>query len=125
MVGAGPLEIAMNGPIIVVAGATGNLGGRGDELGAREPAAVVSDVTGGRFRLLRAGSSTALNVLIRIARLFDPGRNELYPARQGMQYMRNMFDGQAKLRPLDNDHYPDMSWTKVRDVLPANLARGR
>ena len=36
-----------------------------------------------------------------------------------MQYMRNMFDGRAKLEPLDNDRYPDMRWTTVQDVLSA------
>jgi hypothetical protein len=36
-----------------------------------------------------------------------------------MQYMRNMFDGRAKLAPLDNDRYPHMRWTTVRDVLSA------
>ena len=34
-----------------------------------------------------------------------------------MQYMRNMYDGRAKLEPLDNDRYPGMRWTTVRDVL--------
>lgn len=91
----------------------------GDELSARELAAVASEVTGKRFRLLRAGGLGRLEVFIRIARFFDPGRNKLYPAWQGMQYMRDMFDGRAKLAPLDNDRYPDMSWTRVRDVLAA------
>jgi hypothetical protein len=39
-----------------------------------------------------------------------------------MQYMRNMFDGQAKHAPLDNDRYPDMRWTTARDVLAAHHA---
>jgi hypothetical protein len=36
-----------------------------------------------------------------------------------MQYMRNMFDGRAKLEPLDNDRYPSIRWTTARDVLSA------
>jgi hypothetical protein len=40
-----------------------------------------------------------------------------------MQYMRNMFDGRAKLEPLDNDRYPGMRWTTARDVLSARQAR--
>jgi NAD(P)-dependent dehydrogenase (short-subunit alcohol dehydrogenase family) len=43
----------------------------------------------------------------------------LYPAWQGMQYMRNMFDGRAKLEPLDNDRHPGIHWTTVREVLSA------
>jgi hypothetical protein len=39
-----------------------------------------------------------------------------------MQYMRNMFDGRAKLEPLDNGRYPGMRWTTARDVLSARKA---
>jgi hypothetical protein len=60
-----------------------------------------------------------LGALIEVARAVAPNENELFPAWQGMQYMRNMFDGRAKLRPLDNDRYPGMRWTPVRDVLSA------
>ena len=61
-----------------------------------------------------------LGALIRIARVVAPGGHELYPAWQGMQYMRNMFDGRAKLEPLDNDRYPGIRWTKARDVLSSS-----
>ncbi len=91
----------------------------GDQLSARELAEVVSEVTGRKFRLLRAGGLGTLGALIKIARAVAPGQNELYPAWQGMQYMRNMFDGRAKLDPLDNDRYPGIRWTSVRDVLSA------
>jgi len=65
----------MNRPTIVVAGATGNLGGRiaGDRCSARELVAMVSDVTGKSFRLLRAGGLGALDTLIKVARLVAPG----------------------------------------------------
>lgn len=89
----------------------------GDQLSARELAAVASDVTGRRFRLLRAGSLGMLAGLIQIARALGPGDKELYPAWQGMQYLRNMLDGRAKLEALDNDRYPGIQWTAVREVL--------
>jgi len=91
----------------------------GDELSARELAAVAGDVTGRRFRLLRAGSLRSLGLLIKITRALAPGHGELYPPWQGMQYMRDMLDGRAKHAPLDNDRYPDMRWTTARDVLAA------
>jgi nucleoside-diphosphate-sugar epimerase len=91
----------------------------GDQLSARELTAVVSDVTGTKFRLLRPGGLGTLGTLIKLARTVTPGEKELYPAWQGMQYMRNMFDGRAKLEPLDNDRYPGMRWTTARDVLSA------
>ncbi|MGB9456418.1 MAG: NmrA family NAD(P)-binding protein [Bryobacteraceae bacterium] len=91
----------------------------GDQLSARELTKVVSEVTGKAFRLFRAGGLGMLAALIKVARAVAPGEKELYPAWQGMQYMRNMFDGRAKLQPLDNDRYPGMCWTTVRDVLAA------
>ena len=91
----------------------------GDQLSARELAAVVSEVTGKKFCLFRAGGLGMLGTLIKVARTLAPGKKELYPAWQGMQYMRNMFDGRAKLAPLDNDRYPNIRWTTARDVLSA------
>ncbi|MBW2123032.1 MAG: hypothetical protein JRH07_14495 [Deltaproteobacteria bacterium] len=73
--------------------------------------------------MFRPGGLGMLRMLIKIARTVSPGQEELYPAWQGMQYMRNMFEGRAKLEPLDNDRYPGMRWTTVRDVLSAHLAR--
>jgi nucleoside-diphosphate-sugar epimerase len=89
----------------------------GDQLSARELAAVASEVTGEKFRPFRPGGLGLLGVIIRIARTIAPGKGELYPAWQGMQYMRNMYDGRAKLDPLDNDRYPGIRWTTARDVL--------
>jgi nucleoside-diphosphate-sugar epimerase len=91
----------------------------GDQLSARELAAIVSDVTGEKYRLFRAGGLGMLGALIKVARTVAPGEKQLFPAWQGMQYMRNMFDGRAKLEPLDNDRYPGMRWTTARDVLSA------
>ncbi len=93
----------------------------GDQLSARELARVASEVTGETFRVFRAGGLGTLGVLIRVARALAPGGKELYPAWQGMQYMRDMFDGRAKLDPLDNDRYPGIRWTTVRDVLRPHL----
>ncbi len=89
----------------------------GDQLSARELAAGVSEVIGKEFRLFRAGSLGMLGALIKVARAVAPGGTRLYPAWQGMQYMRNMFCGRAKLNPLDNGCYPGMHWTTAREVL--------
>ena len=94
----------------------------GDQLSARELTAVVSEVTGREFRLFRAGGLGMLGALIALARTVAPAKRDLFPAWQGMQYMRNMFDGRAKLSPLDNDRYPGIRWTTGRDVLLAHQA---
>ena len=94
----------------------------GDQLSARELVAVVSEVTGEEFHLFRAGGLGMLSTLIKVARTVAPGEKELYPAWQGMQYMRNMFDGRAKLESLDNDRYPGILWTTARNVLATRQA---
>ncbi len=92
----------------------------GDELSAREIKGVVTAVTGNKFRLFRPGGLGMLKTLIKVARKVGPGTEEVYPAWQGMQYMHNMLEGRAKMESLDNNRYPEMRWTTVRDVLTAN-----
>jgi nucleoside-diphosphate-sugar epimerase len=96
----------------------------GDPMTARELAAVASDVTGKRMRLFRAGGLATLDLLIEAGKAIAPGKDELYPAWQGMEYIRNMFDGRARLEPLDNDRYPGIRWTTTREVLQRGI-RGR
>jgi hypothetical protein len=42
-----------------------------------------------------------------------------------MQYLRDMMDGTGKLEPLDNDRYPEINWTKARQVLAGAMAMKR
>ena len=64
----------------------------GDQISAREIKAAVSEVTGNKFSLFRAGGPVLLSMIIKIARIIAPAEKELYPVWQGMQYMRNMID---------------------------------
>jgi nucleoside-diphosphate-sugar epimerase len=89
----------------------------GDQISARGLAEVASQVTNEKFRLFRAGGLRSLELMVKLARSVSPERDAIYPAWQGMQYMHNMFSGRAKLEPLDNERYPGMRWTSVRDVL--------
>ncbi len=91
----------------------------GDQLSARGLADVASEVTKEKFKLFRAGGLRRYEKLIKFTRAVFPQSGAVYPPWQGMQYMHNMFSGQAKLDPLDNDRYPGMRWTRVRDVLAA------
>jgi nucleoside-diphosphate-sugar epimerase len=92
----------------------------GDQLSARELTEVMNEVTGKKFRLFRAGGMRMLGTLIKVARMFDLGKKKPFPAWQGMQYMHNMFDGRAKLEPLDNERYPDIKWTSIKELLAAS-----
>lgn len=88
-------------------------------LSAKDLAVAMSDVTGERYRTVRAGSVRSLGVLIRVAKRLAGSQRDAFPAWQGMQYMRDMFSGHGQLRPLDTDRYPELRWTSVREQLAA------
>jgi uncharacterized protein YbjT (DUF2867 family) len=89
----------------------------GDQVSARELAALMTDITGERFRLLRAGGLGLLGVLIKVARTVAPQPDEIYPPWQGMQYMYGMYSGLGAFPSVDNGRYPELRWTSARDVL--------
>jgi nucleoside-diphosphate-sugar epimerase len=91
----------------------------GEVATVRDLQASASAATGQRFRRLRAGGLWLLKLMIRVTRRFAPAPGEVFPPWQGMQYLHNMFTGLPKLTPLDNDRYPDIRWTSVREVLAA------
>jgi len=75
--------------------------------------------TGQEFRLFRVGSLGAFGKVITITKALTPGKDDVFPPWQGMQYLQNMFSGLPKLEPLNNARYPDIRWTPVREVLAA------
>jgi len=89
----------------------------GDQISARQLAGVVGRIKNKKYRLLYGGSLSMLNVMIKIAKAFSPKTDDIYPAWQGMQYMHNMFSGIPKLEPIDNNRYPHLNWTRVKDFL--------
>jgi NAD(P)-dependent dehydrogenase (short-subunit alcohol dehydrogenase family) len=94
----------------------------GDQLSPALAATLAENVTGNKYRVTRAGSLGLLGLLIKIARKVAPGKEEIYPAWQGMQYMHNMAGGKAKMRSLDNDRYPGMQWIRARDILTDHVS---
>ncbi len=89
----------------------------GDQITARQLAALMTELTGTEFELLRAGSLKRLERLIAFARRFFPQEGEVFPVWQGMQYLRDMFGGRAELFDLANDRYGITTWARARDVL--------
>lgn len=94
----------------------------GDQLSPRAMQGLMQEISGQAFSLFRAGGAGLLSTIIKIARVIAPGKTELYPAWQGMQYMRNMIDERSNLEIPDQHRYPDMQWTRVKDLLTAHLA---
>lgn len=89
----------------------------GDSVSARGIAALMSEVSGKRYRPLWVGTIGSLGVTIRIAKLIAPQPSAAFPPWQGMQYMRDQFSGRAKLTQLDNDRYLGIRWITVREHL--------
>lgn len=86
----------------------------GDLISPRELKEAIEEVSGNKYRLFRAGSLSLLSFFITIARFFSKGEKEIYPAWQGMQYMRNMIDSRATLGKIDNDRFSNINWTKAK-----------
>jgi nucleoside-diphosphate-sugar epimerase len=95
----------------------------GDVVSSRDLAGAASRATGHRFKPTKVGGLGFLKVMITITKTLLPQPKEVFPPWQGMQYLYNMYTGLPKLYPLDNDRYPDMRWTTVKDVLQKGLTK--
>ena len=88
------------------------------QISPTELAAVAGDVTGTPFAVVQLGSRADLLAYTERERAAHPeGEAQLYVAWQQSQYMYSMFTVQSD--PLDNDRYPDLTWTSAHDVLLA------
>jgi len=93
----------------------------GDQISPREIKVVADEVTGHKYRMIRTGGQGLLGIIIKITKMFSPAKDDLYPAWQGMQYMHNMIDERSKINHLDNDRYPGIQWTTVKEFLEKHM----
>ncbi len=93
----------------------------GATVSPRELAGIMTELTGQKFGLWRAGGLGLLSMVIKVARTLTPGSNAVFPAWQGMQYLRDMASGRGKLAPLDNDRYGAKPWKTARNVLAPTI----
>ncbi len=89
----------------------------GDVMCCNSFVALLSQLTKSKYKLFRPGGITLFNVMIKLTRVFSPSKNELYPAWQGMQYMRDMMEGRVVFQKYDNDRYANINWTTSKDFL--------
>lgn len=97
----------------------------GDRLSSNDFVALLTTLTGENFKLLKPGGISLLNFLIKMTRFFSPSKGEIYPAWQGMQYMRDMMGGRINFKKYDNERYPDVKWTGVEEFLKAENVKSR
>jgi len=95
----------------------------GDLISPNEVHKTISNITGSKFRFIRIGGQGLLGLFIKLGRFFSPGKNDLYPAWQGMQYMHNMIDVRSKIEVLDNNRYSGINWKTVDMLLREHLMK--
>jgi len=90
----------------------------GFQTNANELAIVANEVLKTKFELVSLGSCDEMDAYNKRERAAHPeSEKEIYPSWQRTQYTHSMFSTQ--LTPLDNDRYPDVKWTSIREVLGA------
>ncbi|THZ17463.1 NAD(P)-binding protein [Aureobasidium pullulans] len=87
-----------------------------DVVSPRDIANVESEVYGAKYQPSYMGPVWVKERMIPLKRLFG-GEDKVTNAWQGMQYMTNMYSGVAKAGKLDDDHYPELKWTKLVDLI--------
>ncbi|MBC7614587.1 MAG: NmrA family NAD(P)-binding protein [Pedobacter sp.] len=89
----------------------------GDRLSCNDFVKLLTELTSKNYKLFRPGGISLLNIIIKLTRFFSPSKNELYPAWQGMQYMRDMMEGRIIFQKYDNNRYSNIKWTSIKDFL--------
>jgi nucleoside-diphosphate-sugar epimerase len=89
----------------------------GDKLSCKDFVTLLSELTNKHYKLFRPGGIGLLNFIIKMTRFFSPSTNELYPAWQGMQYMRDLMEGLIIFQNYHNERYSDIHWTSVKEFL--------
>lgn len=89
----------------------------GGSASPQEIASIASQLSGKKYRTLRAGGIGTLGRAISIIKAVAPSPHDIFPAWQGMQYLRDMMSGRGLLTPLDNDRYGKKDWTSIKAML--------
>jgi hypothetical protein len=89
----------------------------GDRLSCHDFVKLLTELTTKNYKIIRPGGIRLLNFLIQVTRFFSPSKNELYPAWQGMQYMRDIMEGRIIFQKYNNDTYLNIKWTSVKEFL--------
>jgi hypothetical protein len=86
---------------------------------------LLTQLTGKQYKLFRPGGIGMFNIVIKLTRFFSPSKTELYPAWQGMQYMRDIMEGRIIFQSYDNARYPGIQWTSLKQFLEQEQVAAR
>ncbi len=88
------------------------------QLNATDFVQIMSTIDNSTYKLFRPGSIGLFNNIIKLTKFFTGGSKELYPPWQGMQYMRDMMEGNIQLQPTyDNNKYGNLNFLQVPDFM--------
>lgn len=93
----------------------------GEQISPRGLVELLTGMEGRSWKLLRAGSVGRLSAIIAVVRALTPPTDAPFPVWQGMQYLRDMSTGRAKLHGLDNARYGKSDWTGAAAILAPTL----
>jgi hypothetical protein len=79
----------------------------------------MSEIMGVEHRVFTPGGLHAFRFLIRLTRLFVPGKRELSPVAGNAVHARHA-SGVSKFEPVDNERYP-VVFGSVKDLLAKHL----
>lgn len=86
------------------------------QVSPQQLAVITGDVKQTEFQLIRMGSLQELAAYNKQQRAAQPeGEKQLYPQWQQGQYIQSMFSNHFD--NLDNDRYPEIQWTSVKDFI--------
>lgn len=91
----------------------------GDSLNCNQFVQLATEITEKKYKLFRPGNINVFNFLIKFTKFMSPKSDDLYPAWQGMQYMRDMMEGRIVFQTYDNNRYEEMKWTSIKEFLIA------
>ena len=89
----------------------------GDTVSSADVAALATGITGRRWRTVWVGPARLIGGIAAGMRARAGETDDAFPAWQGLQYTRDVFEGRGTFEHLDNDRYPGLAWTSMHDRL--------
>ena len=93
----------------------------GDQISPEELVEILSDLSGKEFKLLRPMGLNTFDKMITITKAITPTSTAIYPAWQGMQYLRDMSSGAVAMQGLHNDRYGNLKMRSAKELLSSYL----
>ncbi len=88
----------------------------GQQLTAKDAQQIAKKANGVEFALKRMMSVPMLGRVIKLLKLFKPGKGDVFPMWVGMQYAYCMALGVTIPARLDNDRYKGIQWTGIEEI---------